>query len=159
MTNPLKIVREGNFQILEITLIEGENDVLELLCQDETSSLKLISIVSIPTCCDTNTFVLPSSTDVLKGCILSNIYEDPDCSSTQDDIHATERILTFEIHVYCTYKNILELLRLENALFKKLPKDIFNIIVEKSNLDFVFYRKNYSNGYYEGQIEIRINDV
>ena len=94
----------------------------------------------------------------LKGLYLIDIYEDAGEIVSRDKEWST--FMLFDIHIRCSYKPVLHELRKTNVLFKKLPKDIFNIILEKLNdFDFVFQRENESNGYYQGYLDITMNDA
>lgn len=146
--NTLKYIQENNPEILDVTLYE-DIDTLVLLCKFSPSETRKVIIVALPECCDVNTFIFKTDFNILKNNHLLNIWEDPTPDEGME--------LYFTIHIYCSQRNILNFLREKSTLFRKLPKDIFNMISEKvGEMDFVFQRKNESNGYYSGYIEINI---
>ena len=130
---------------------------------------KKLEIVSQSDCCDLNWFENLEEINILLGCKIIAIDE----GRSIDEPSVTGLVLIkFPIKIKYE-KNILKELRQKNINWNRLPKDIFNLlyssVTKQNNIDiidtkdtyiqeFEFIRKNESNGYYSGHLDINLID-
>ena len=140
-----------------IEKINHSEDLITICFENLKEKLK---IQACSQCCDFNEFLKLENINLLVGCSITSIIENDyiDIESFNENNY----IIQFPIIIKYHNKNllkILEELREKSYLWKKLPKDMFNLLKQIILVDneYIFYRQNTSNGYYSGYLQIQLN--
>jgi len=119
-------------------------------------------IDAVSECCDYNEFLKLENINSLVGCKINSIIEGECFDVDHNNENGYEDVvIQFPITIKYENKKLLEILKelkQKSYLWKKLPKDIFNLLKDMIlyEEEFVFYRQNTSNGYYSGYLEISL---
>jgi hypothetical protein len=117
----------------------------------------VLNISGMNECCDTNEFKFISPLEDLIGSTILSITEN-EVEVEVEDNSCSECLRKNEIKIEYNSNTILKELKNKNLLWNKLPKDILETIGKELISNYIFYRMNYSNGYYVGYLEITIRE-
>ena len=156
---------QKGYTIKDIRQTSGD----EIIIQLENTKIKLI-LVAANACCDSNWFNVSHRKPLssLVGRNLINVYEEPDDiyeliksdSEYESDSENNASEQAFYVIIMTSYNKILTELRNDNKYWKSLPKDIYNLFLTQYLADerFRLIRRNSSNGYYSGYLELYLKD-
>jgi hypothetical protein len=131
-------------------------DIDSILIFFENTDL-VLNISGISECCDINEFEFISPLENLIGSTILSITENGNDDEVEENDYS-ECLRKNEIKIEYNSNTILNELKNKNLLWNKLPKDILEIIGKELISNYIFYRMNYSNGYYAGYLSISVRE-